>query len=636
MIEAKARQDCDDSTVRSREVLPDPMKSSAFPIAFLTVTCGATLLLTGLVFSQEDTLESLGEGSRVAMEKDRWEQALDFNTRAVTKFGRNEPFRIYGAQFGAIYYRKGLCEMKLKRWQDAMQSFEVCYRDFPNEGAKRGNPFQKMALLKWGEAAMGAGSWELAVSRFAKFTDERDKARDIFPQGSFYINCAVCHYRLGSLPAGNENLEIAIRNKENFPTPESGIMAGFQALVEAAIATRDEQALLDFIGKNRGELIVGSEEMRGYSGVFLKLAGDAFAAGMQRAAITVYQFVPSAEAGPPEILKLAAIALIHEKNGNVRGAFAAYQQIEHYHPAAPGREDHLYHLIRTASLVGEADLARQYAGRLLRDFPKSAHLAEIRESGMEFPVDEISPPPVTAPAAGLAGMPLPATPLFNAALDLYQGRKYQDAQAAFAKISERAKASKSPDRETVTLAAFYETECLRKLGDLDGLALALSNFTASPTLGDHRLRQLQIDALWEAVRTKSWERVDQLALAHLREYLPGDQRAQVAYCRGLALENLARPLEALIAHNIAMTADAGASEEIAREAALGVLRIHRADPDVQSALAATDPPGLDLESPEYFRLKEAAAVAFLFELTLGAGTPLPTEFREFLRHHRRT
>ena len=240
----------------------------------------AAWLLSIPEFSQDETLATLVEKSRVAMNESRWEQALDFNTKAVSRFGKNDPLQTYGSQFGTIYYRKGVCEMKLKRWPDALRSFEICYQDFPNQGVVRSNPFQKLALLKWGEAAMGAGQWALAVSRFAKFTDERDKLRDTFPQGAFYINMAVCQYRLGRLPAGNENLEIAIINKYNFPTPESGIVTGFQALVEAALAKHDEQALLDFIGKNRGELIIEPVAMRNYTSVFLKLAGDALAAGM--------------------------------------------------------------------------------------------------------------------------------------------------------------------------------------------------------------------------------------------------------------------------------------------------------------------------------------------------------------------
>ena len=144
--------------------------------------------------AQDGGLTGLVEKTASAMRAGNWQQALELNSQAVNRYGKDDPFRTFGAQFGAIYYRKGLCEMKLKRWQDALRSFEICYRDFPNEVAKRDNPFQKMALLKWGEAAMGAGNWELAVSRFAKFTDERDKLRDKFPQGAFYINLAVCHY----------------------------------------------------------------------------------------------------------------------------------------------------------------------------------------------------------------------------------------------------------------------------------------------------------------------------------------------------------------------------------------------------------------------------------------------------------
>ena len=254
-------------------------------------------------------------------------------------------------------------------------------------------------------------------------------------------------------------------------------------------------------------------------------------------------------------------------------------------------------------------------------------LAEIRATGMDFPETEAATPAVAPGEPMPSGKPLPTGPAFTAAIDLYQGRKYLEAQAAFAEITQRPKV----ERETGLLAAFYEMECLRKLGDLDGLAKALGKLVGDPALGGHRLRQLEIDAVWDVVRTKSWDRVEQLAKQQLHQHLPGDQRAQVAYCHGLALENRTKPLEALNAYNIAMTADAGASEELARQAALGVLRIHLADPEVQAAL--TGPPEVIRESPGFPRLKEAAAVAAMFELTLGAGTPLPSEFAVFLKHH---
>ena len=401
---------------------PDAMKPRRFLKLAPACVLLAALLSVVPAGAQNASLAGLVEKSGAAMEAENWQAALDLNSEAVTRFGKKNPLKAYGAQFGAIYYRKGVCEMKLKRWSEAMTSFEICYRDFPNEtvAAESGNIFQKMALLKWGEAAMGAEKWELALSRFRKFIDERDKTRDRFPQGSFYINMAVCHYQLGHIPEGNESLEISIRNKDGFPTPEPGIIAGFQALVTAAILKHNEQALLDFIGKNRGDLVAGPAVMHRYSRVFLKLAGDAVAADMQRAAIALYQFVPSTEealddtrallkavsdpqekkaleqglaeleaesAGKnsPESIRLAAMAFLHEKNGNVRGAFAAYQELETFHTDSQNREANLFNLVRTASLVAGSGITRGFAETFIKDFPDSQRVPELREMMQEDP-----------------------------------------------------------------------------------------------------------------------------------------------------------------------------------------------------------------------------------------------------------
>lgn len=578
-------------------------------------------MLGGAAHAQGVSLESLVKSSQTAMEASQWEDALDLNKRVISRFGQENPYRLYGAQFGTVFYRKGVCEMKLKRWPEAMRSFEECYQNFPNTGADQANLYQKLALLKWGEAAMGAEDWKLAINQFSKFTDERDQTRDVFPQGSFHINFAICHYRLGNLAEGNDHLEIAIRNKVNFPTPETGIVAGFQALVEAAVAKRDEQVMLDFIGKNRGELIISQDEMAKYSGVFLKLAGDALTADMQRAALALYQFVPDTGEDSTEVIKLAALALIHERCGNVRGAFAAYQQIVRYFPKTASRENYLYQLIRTASLIGEEKSAGEAAGDLLREFPASAHLAEVRDAGIEFP--DNGPPVVfaTADKGDFALSRVPQTPEFIAAIDFYEGRKYQEAKAAFKQLA----ATGGDDGE---LAKYYLTESLRKIGDLNGMTTELPSIEKKSLLGPRRLRQLEIDRLWDTVRQKNWPQLAALAASPATERLPGDQRAQIAHCHGLALEALGQSTQALDAFNTAMTADAGASEEIARDAAMHVLRILQADPEVKAAI--TDK-AANHKSPGFRKLKEAAAVATLFELSLGAGMPLPPEFRLFLK-----
>jgi tetratricopeptide (TPR) repeat protein len=351
------------------------------------------------------------EKSEAAMKAEKWQESLDWVSHVLTLPDAER--KSYGPQLGVIYYRKGLCEIKLKRWAAAMESFEICYRDYPNDNrGMEGNIYQKMALLKWGEAAIGAEEWELAIGRFQKFSEERDRVRDQFPQGSFYINMAVAFYKLGKLSEGSENLEIAIRNKELFPTPEPAIIAGFQALVSSAVVKMDEQFLLDFIEKNRAQLIWKPYSMHQYSRVFMTLAGHSIEAGMERAALALYDFVPSSEAtvddlkerikdaGPDanamykheleslvaaraegttyDSIRLAGIALILEKQGDLKGAFSIYEELELNEVGSKNRENNLYNLIRIASLIPMPKEARDYAAMFISAYPGSSRIPELR------------------------------------------------------------------------------------------------------------------------------------------------------------------------------------------------------------------------------------------------------------------
>ena len=400
------------------------MSSRSFSLTLASAACLAPWALCAPAAAPDEGLGALAASAQAAMKAGQWDVALAACTRAVETFGAKNPMQAFGPQFGAVYHHKGVCEMKLKRWDDAMKSFEICYRDFPNTAAaaENANSFQKLALLRWGEAAMGAGKWELALEKFRKFLLERDRKRDVFLQGPLHIGMAVCHYRLGDIPEGNEDLEIALRNKAGFPTPDEGIAAAFEALVGAAVSAGNEQALLDFITKNRGELETSPSAMQRFAGVFLKLAGDAATAGMHGAALRIYQLVPSTESvmadirsrlaamGPmesvkdgggavsrkqleaesaelekqsasgitAEALKLSGVALIHERFGNIRGAFAIYQELEADHSTSANRGQNLFHLVRTAALVSSSAETRRHAEEFLKSFPTSPQAQAVR------------------------------------------------------------------------------------------------------------------------------------------------------------------------------------------------------------------------------------------------------------------
>lgn len=395
------------------------------PFRALLATSIVVSVLCSPAYAQEteDSIEVLVTKGLNALKAENWEEGLKIHTTIVDKYGKNNPLQIFGPQFGNLYYRKGICELRLKKWEEALKSFEIVNKNFPNAGKPGGgNEFEKLAILRMAEAHQGAERWQEAITHYDKFLKERDKTRDKYAEGTFHLSLAICHYKLGDIPKGSENLEIAIRNKVRFKTSEVGIVSAFQALVGAAIDKKNEQALLDFIQKNRGDLMSPPFVMQQFMPVFMKSAAEAFAAGMQRAGISLYQFVPSSDATvedirvrlsslgnmrgvkdgqrtiakatleealkqvdesrrgkkSAEMIKLGATAYFHESNGNIRGAYTCYKQLEDFHSNSDKREDNLYNLVRTSSVVTTGAITQKYGELFLKTFPDSKYVPAVK------------------------------------------------------------------------------------------------------------------------------------------------------------------------------------------------------------------------------------------------------------------
>ena len=217
---------------------------------------------------------------------------------------------------------------------------------------------------------------------------------------------------------------------------------------------------------------------------------------------------------------------------------------------------------------------------------------------------------------------------YSAALDLYQARRYAEARPLFAKIKDLYAPVRSLENNPSTLAAFYEMECMRKLGDLEALSEALRKFDKSSLTRENQLRQLELYLIWVSVREAEWKKVETLVAERAKSRLPGDQRAQLNYCLGKALEGLERPDEAIAAYQAAMTVDAGASDDIARESAIRVMTILSERPQVKRAIQIWGQPEENTSSPGYAQLLQASAVAKLYEMNLGGGVPLPEALKD--------
>jgi len=381
-------------------------------------------------------IANLHAESLTEMKAGNWPAAYALLVRATDNFD-GRALQLFGPRFGWFWYHRGYAEIKLGKFEDAMKSFEVCYSKYKNVAPKEGdapslNLYNKQALLLWGHAAKGAEEWETSIRMYEKFLKERDPARDPYEKGVFYINMAINHFKLKKIKEGTDYLETAIKGKVTFPTPNKGIMAAFNEMVAAVIEKKDEASLLDFISENRGHIKLEPFEAHEFSQLFMKLAQDAKASEMFRATFELYALVPSTIAAIDDIqARLAMVgtyprtikdgsmmvkkedleaslldlqnadtagkvnevyaflntAVMHEEDGNARGAFAVYEQLELYFPKAKifrdkkliaAREGNLYNLVRTSAVIGEVLTTEYYGTIFLNDFPKSSHVEEVR------------------------------------------------------------------------------------------------------------------------------------------------------------------------------------------------------------------------------------------------------------------
>lgn len=219
---------------------------------------------------------------------------------------------------------------------------------------------------------------------------------------------------------------------------------------------------------------------------------------------------------------------------------------------------------------------------------------------------------------------------YAAAMELYNTGKYEDAKIKFAKYKEQSKFVAKIPGNYHTLSAFYELECMRKMGDLKGLSQALQSFDKEGLSREHHIRQMDLYVLWDAVNAESWDRVLAVSTERETQKMPDYQQVQVLYCKGLALQKLNRPEEAIPAYTAAITADATVSADLVSKSALNLLDIYLKDEEVKTAMADWKSEREKKGSPGYNRLLEAGALARFYDKFLSTSKALPVEYKKFL------
>ncbi len=400
---------------------------------------GASLVgMTPTQVRAQDIQEAVPLGIQ-AMRESQWEKAQGIFAGIVEAYG-DRGKRVFGGRFGVIYYNKGFAELKMAAKLQrlggeenlgkageyhslAKDSFTQCYKVPSDDRGK--NPYHKKSLLYKGQALQALEEYQEAIGSYRKFLAERE-ARDKYSPGMFNINMAICHFKIEEpqIKEGIAFFETALKNKDRWKTPNAAIVSAFQALTKAVITAKNERALVDFLNQNRSSITLRPYQMVQFGPFFQKLATEALAADMQQAAYNLFALIPGTEVAlsdltgikeklalyprqgikdgfdliykdqinkwysdlrtkdrsgdPPEVLALTALAFTHESNGNTRGAFGAYEQLELYFNKSRRREKNLYSLVRTASVISEVLTTERYGQIFLKSFPQSDYCDSVR------------------------------------------------------------------------------------------------------------------------------------------------------------------------------------------------------------------------------------------------------------------
>lgn len=507
------------------------MKTLRSLALLVTAVCSLSLLAAPRATAQgeiPDKPDGLQLGELVnfsiqLMQKKQWQKALEFNEAAIKQDGGPDALKTWGPLFGTIWYRKGLCEYQLKKWDAAANSFEQCYKNFPNkEGAMNENQFEKMALFYWAKVEMGREEWQQAVNLFQKFLNELELPRDNFDRGDFFISRATCFYKLRQILPGNQDLESAMQNQLAFKIQDAAILATFREMAEACIEQNNEQALVDFIRKNRGGLLTTDDDLFPHAGVLMKLANEAREAEMKRAAVLLYQMLPSTERAigqtqhklknigklggvrspisgalyPKDMLEqrleqlqkehdsptslamvqLAHIAFMHEIEGNVRGAYAAYRQLELYYSHAEKREDNLFNLARTSFLVGGAANGLADAQLFLKEYPNSTHAPFIKRLMFQSLFAEQRYEECIESASAMLPKLTPGTADHDICLHVLGGSYYYTGQYETAEPLLQQHVDQYPDSDSKVAAAYFHASNPFRILEIETAAKRLNAF----------------------------------------------------------------------------------------------------------------------------------------------------------------
>ncbi|MCB1225018.1 MAG: tetratricopeptide repeat protein [Verrucomicrobiales bacterium] len=370
-------------------------------------------------------LQTLFEKNSEFMENSQWEYALMPLNVIIADYGE-DAMDEYGPMFGVMYYRQGFCLKNLKKFEEALTSYEKCYNDFANkpdtEPAKK-NPVWELCRLEMGIVNQALGRYDKAVEDYEAFA-RQPAAAGTYDEVGFRIQAAACYAKAGKADRARQLIEGLFKLTGNAAPRADALFRAMLTLTEDWANNNSEPAKAEkeahqFLDLYAGKVAVSPFDMARFQfnervlGIAQKASGNdqntlairllthyASASNilrdLEKRAIDMAPNVPQAltneiakyramltSPDSRDWLALLLLAACHERLGNQAAAFAIYQHCLNEVPKHPNREIILFGAMRCAMALRHMDFA-QHLGTVFRtEFPDSKYAAVVNTMMLE-------------------------------------------------------------------------------------------------------------------------------------------------------------------------------------------------------------------------------------------------------------
>ncbi len=357
----------------------------------------------------------------------KYEEGLDLVNRVIRYWGKNAG-DVVGPGYGHFYYLKGLLHMGREEYQSAIDAFQTCYEDFPNDILNRDgqasktkllNRFRVHSLAQWGICLMMSSDYAGAIDMFKRTLKENTEGRvrsDIIG-----INLGRSYLRNGDLKEGKELLTKALTSeKVNLDMKRGAFMVlaedwsrevdftEVQALVwEYGYLVRQDSrtnrwrrnGVFSFLARNALEsydplrallwygMLLNPQELVAHNEEKLKslktipVQDDRHAASLQAQIDELEESSKNARDNLSAML--LGVGSGHYQLKNFTGAYAAFDYLIEAFPEHPKRPETLYNLIASCVQLFLWKEVRSHGWTFLREYPEHDLMPEVARMMVE-------------------------------------------------------------------------------------------------------------------------------------------------------------------------------------------------------------------------------------------------------------